>query len=515
MNKKISIFQLSLLSTGGMLGCGWLFSPFYGYQTAGIGVLYSWLITAAITAIIGLSFAQVCSRLPVVGSIYRFMGVTHNRNLSSIFLIIGWLSYVVYLPLESQAVVQYLGFWLPFLITKVKDQVQLSWQGIELAAFIILIITAFNTLVITKVARANNLISIWKILIPLFVAFVMIFFYGHWENVLSQENKIHFNFENVLLAVTSSGLAFAFSGFQNGLILANNVKNPAKALPYSLFIPILVGLILYSSLSLIYLACLNGNSHLLMNTTAPLMGILALFSLNWLFTILFIDAMIAPLGTTNVYIAVTSRILYSVGKELKPNSLLTRFNKNGVPIVALWINALIGILFLFPFPTWKELVNFLSSIVVFSYLAGPLGLLILQKKKFSLTESFKLPFPRLIGFLGFMCCSWLIYWSGLANLGYLVIALLVIAIGCYFFNPQTNTFKNTWYLLFYIASLWLVSWLHARAVIAFPLDNLIVGCLGALFCYIFIENQLPAEQIQANILRLEKENAIIKTQLQH
>jgi len=75
MHNKLSTLQLALISTGGMIGCGWLFSPFYGYQTAGIGVIYSWFITAIITLIIGLSFAEVCTSIPIVGGIYRLMGI--------------------------------------------------------------------------------------------------------------------------------------------------------------------------------------------------------------------------------------------------------------------------------------------------------------------------------------------------------------------------------------------------------------------------------------------------------
>ena len=79
--KKISTWQLILLSTGGMIGSGWLFSPYYGFQTAGVGVLISWFLTALLSLIIGLAFAEVASILPIVGGVMRFIGVTHSRAL--------------------------------------------------------------------------------------------------------------------------------------------------------------------------------------------------------------------------------------------------------------------------------------------------------------------------------------------------------------------------------------------------------------------------------------------------
>lgn len=504
MQKKLSTLQLALISTGGMLGCGWLFSPFYGYQTAGIGVLFSWAITAIITLIIGLSFAEVCCMLPLTGGIYRLMGITHNKNIASAFLLLGWLSYVVYLPLEAQAVIQYLGFWLPALVTKVGGQIELSWHGIFLAVMIILGITWFNTMAITRVAKVNNLVSLWKILVPIMVALIAIVIYGSWDKLFNAINFTNFTSENVLLAVTSSGLAFAFSGFQNGLLLARQIQNPTRAIPYSLFCPIIIGVILYSLISLSYLTTLNGNMQPLLNATAPLLGLLSLLGLHVLFTVLFIDAVIAPLGTTNVYIAGSARVLYGVGKGLFPKSILVKLNQKNVPYIALWINAAIGIFFLFPFPTWKQLVNFLSSIVVFAYLAGPISLLVLRKKQPNLHRAFKLKYPYFSGILGFVCCSWLIYWSGLTNLGYLCITLIIILLGKSLSNNwhwrhlKSEIIHNS-YLLIYLFSLWMISWLRFKNLIPFPMDCAVVGVIGMLACYVFLQQSLPADELAQNI----------------
>jgi amino acid transporter len=514
MKSKISHMQLILLSTGGMLGAGWLFSPFYGYQTAGVGVLYSWAITAVITLIIGLSFAQMARALPIVGGIYRLMNLTHPKSIGSIFLILGWLSYVVYLPLEARAVVQYLGFWFPSLLRDVANQVELSQQGMLLATAIIIGITWFNTFVITKVTQVNGIVSIWKISIPLLVALSVIIGFGHAHALLQPQNRTHYSFENILLAVTSSGLAFAFSGFQNGLILANQVENPSKSLPYSLFVPILVGFILYSLLSLTYLVSLDNTHQLVLaGTAAPLLALLSLFGLNWLFVILLADAVIAPLGTTNVYIAVTSRILYSVGKEIWPNSALTKLNQHGSPVLALWLNAVIGIAFLFPFPTWRELMNFLSSVVVFAYLAGPTAILVLQKKNVrSFDNRHKLQYANLIGYLGFICCTWLIYWSGTKNLLYLTIMLFCIILGYVVFSLKTEAFKSiirkNWYLFIYILSIFSVSFLREKELISFPLDNTIIAGIGLVFAHLFVKNSLTIETLEENFFQIEKEVAL-------
>ncbi|MDE4994499.1 APC family permease, partial [Francisella tularensis subsp. holarctica] len=85
-----------------------------------------------------------------------------------------------------------------------------------------------------------------------------------------------------------------------------------------------------------------------------------------IYTILFIDAIILPIGTGNVYTAVTGRVLQAFGLEFFKKSVLTRLNKNHVPIYCFWINFFVSLVFLFKFPTWTALVNFLSSLVLFS-----------------------------------------------------------------------------------------------------------------------------------------------------
>lgn len=510
--KKLSLLQLSLLSSGGMLGCGWLFSPFYGYQTAGSGVIISWVITAIITTLIGLSFAKVSKVLPLVGGISRFIGVTHSPEISFVFLILGWLSYVVYLPLEAQSVVQYLGFWFKDLIHQHNENVDLSALGITLAMLIIISLTFINTFAISKITKANSIVGIWKIIIPITVSLIIILCFGHFENVGSSYNMTNFNAENIFLAVTSSGLAFAFSGFQNGLILASEVDNPKKALPYSLFLPIIIGFILYLLLSLSYITTLNTNNHNILNSVAPLLGLASLLGLNAILTILFLDAIIAPLGTTNVYIAVTSRILFGVSKMLCPNSRLTRINKYNSPISCLWINAIIGCLFLFPFPGWKELVNFLSSIIVFVYLAGPVSLLCLNRNFPQLlnrdSNNNSSILTIIIGYIAFICCSLLIYWSGATNLMYLSFIIPILLIAYHFIKNNKSQILNlsqSIYFIIYIVILTLISYLRTKNVIGFPLDNCLVIILAIITCSLTVKFSLPVTSIKLNLTRLAEE----------
>ena len=505
---KLSTMHVILISTGGMIGSGWLFSPFYGFQTAGVGVIASWIITALLTFIIALSFAEVASILPIVGGISRFIGVTHNRTLAFIFICLSWLSYVVYLPLESQSAIQYIAFFYPPLVTKHGNIVELSGLGLACAIFIIIGLTWFNCFVISKVAKTNSIVSIWKLIVPLGIAILLIGAFGKWDNVVINYHNTPTSFESILLAVTSSGLAFAFTGFQNGLVFANSAKNPEKALPYSLFMPIILGGIIYSLLSLAFIICVPNPNAIAGSAVAPLLGLIVLFGMQTIYIVLFVDAIIAPLGTANIFTATTGRVLYGLGRDFMPNSILVRLNKYSAPHIALWISAVVGMCFLLPFPTWRQLVDFLSSVVVFAYLAGPITLLVLRKELPEIPRKFKAKYVNFVGYAGFACCSLLIYWSEFNNLLLLSILLLIVVF-LYALISKTSTFFKSFadssIIVCYMLTLTLISYLRLKHVISFPADNLLVIFLTLVYCNVLVKTRLSKSQIKHNLTTLNKE----------
>jgi len=507
---KLTTWQLMLISTGGMIGAGWLFSPYYGFQMAGVGVLLSWALIAVLILIVGVSFAEVITIAPIVGGLSRFIGITHNRAISFVFLGLGWLSYVVYLPLEAQSAIQYLSFWFKGLVVSHDSGATLSHSGLLLAFVIIAILTWFNTLLLKNVARVNSGVSIWKIVVPIAIAWLLIICFGEFENVKTATEAHPFSLENVLLAITGSGIAFAFTGFQNGLILANSARDPHKALPYSLFAPIIIGFILYSSLSVIYITCL-GDKHLELGSAAPLLAIVSLFGVHWIITILFIDAVIAPLGTANVYTASTSRILLGLAKEFFPRSLLNKLNKFSSPAYCLWLNAIIGACFLMPFPTWQQLVDFLSSIVVFSYIAGPVTMMILREEFPNLARPFKVMNYKLVGYLGFTCCTLMIYWSSINNLIYLaLLSVVMIAIYNIFVQkkPQEfwKSFVDNFFITAFLLMLVVIKYLHQQHLVAFPYDNLLIIIFSLLACKTFLNKKVSRREIDDNLQRVKFED---------
>lgn len=506
LKNKLTTTQLILFSTGGMIGSGWLFSPFYGFQMAGVWVILSWIISALLTLIIAVSFAETSCLLPIVGGVSRFIGVTHNKSIAFIFMLLGWLSLVVFLPLEAQSAIQYLGFWWTDLVVHAGSRVILSNLGLIIAIFIMIFLTLLNCFLISKVTKINSFMGVWKIIIPAGVALFFILFYGKWSNILANYQHIPFSFEHVLLAITTSGLAFAFMGFQNGLIMAGDTADPKKSLPLSLLAPILLGSLIYILLSLSFICCISNPNQIAKSAVAPLLGLVVLFGINFVYIILFTDAILAPLGTANVYTAVTGRVLYGLALDFIPKSILTKLNRYNAPYVCLWLSAILGMGFLLPFPTWRELVDFLSSVVVFAYISGPVTLLVLRLEFPDLKRDFKVSSYQLFGYLGFAFCGLFIYWSELKNLCYLSITLLItVAIYALIIKKVLTVIKESIVFIIYVFVLTLISFLHAQKYISFPIDNLLVILVSFICCKILVMTRLPNTEIKKNLEHLNLE----------
>lgn len=503
MQKRLlSNWQVVLFSVGSMIGGGWLFAPYFTFHSAGIiGGLSAWIITTVIALIIALSFAETISILPVSGAMTRFMKVTHGNTVTFLMIACGWISYIVLVPLEAQATTRYLSFWFPSLTVVVQNGVELTWYGTMLAFALIIGLTWLNTLVITKVAKTNSFATVWKMLIPSGLVLFIIIMYGHMSNLNFNMANHPFVLKDVFGSISKDGLAFSLLGFQNGLLLSKQCKDPKKGVVYSLFIPLFLACFIYMGLSLTFAYVQNSGTHA-NQAIAPLLGLVFSLGLQWLTIILFVDAVISPLGTGNVYITFSGRIMYGVACEYFPKSRLAKLNPNDQPAYCLWLNAFVACLFLLPFPTWRKLANFFASIVALMYLAGPITLIVLRQKAAEIQRSFRVKFYGVVGYLGFIGCSMLIFWSGLQNIQYLTILLIILFVLFLLFKGRENSVRDAvsgGLLVFHCLILWMIALFSNNGVLLFPYDSVMIVVLSVIVCYVFTLLSLTKVEIGQNI----------------
>jgi amino acid transporter len=495
LKRDISTTNILVASAGGMIGSGWLFSPFISAQMAGSNALVSWIIAAIFMLFIALPLCELGTMFPVSGGMSNYPTFTHGREVGFLFAWTSWLSYVVMTPIEIQAILQYGSHFFPILIDDNTASLTLSKYGYVAAVGIMLFVVVLNSYGIKFLAECNKYASLLKFILPSIAIIALLktapALTNIQINVWNKESWIQ-----IFSALSAGGVAFAFTGFQNGLMLAGEVRNPQRNIPIAILGAVLIGFLLYFMLQFSFVAAMpqkylaHGWQALTYpGDSGPLVGLTLILGLGLVATLLMFDAAFSPFGTTFVYTAATSRILYGMALNKHLPKVFLKVNRHDIPYVTLYANLIVGILAFLPFPGWQKLVAFLSSASILSYGIGPICLLAMRKLQPQTHRPFKLNNGLLLSHIAFYVCNLMLYWCGFSIIWKLDLALglgLLVYIG-YHRNSEFRTDISLLWFMLYMGSMTLISYLGSFGgigLLSFPLDTVCILPLSILMLHL-------------------------------
>ncbi len=496
LKREISTTNLLIISVTSMIGSGWLFSPLISAQMAGPNALVSWTIAVIFMLIIALPLCEIGSMLPISGGMANYPTLTHGRNVGFMFAWVSWLSYVVVSPIEVQAVLQYSSHFFPSLVVPNTIMLELSPTGYVVAFLMLGLITLLNTCGIKLLAECSKYAGLIKVIIPALTIFTLFQTADSFQhNVVITLNHGK-NWEEIFSALSTGGVAFAFIGFQTGLMLAGEAKKPQRDIPIAVLGSIVVAFMLYFLLQLSFIVAMPDQylTHGWQDISfpgmhSPLIGLTMLLGLGVIATLLLIDSSLSPLGTAIVYTTGSSRILYSMAINKHLPSVLMKLNKYQVPYITLIINFVIGMFSFLPFPAWQKLMAFLSATAVLSYAVGPLCLPAMRQLLPTQTRPFTLAYSTFFCYLAFCICNFMLHWCGFTILWKLNVALLIGLILHMVYKKQWNILKDrslAWFVL-YMSSFLMISYLGpfgGIGVLKFPYDMYLIIPVSLFIFYI-------------------------------
>jgi amino acid transporter len=159
--------------------------------------------------------------------------------------------------------------------------------------------------------------------------------------------------------------------------------------------------------------------------SGPWAGLATVVGLGWLAVILYADAVISPGGTGLIYTTATSRVSYGLAKNGYAPKLLTRTDRRGVPWFGLIVSFVTGVVCFLPFPSWQELVGFITSASVLMYAGAPLAYGVFAQRLPGHERPYRLPAGRVVAPLSFVVANLIIYWSGWDTLWRLGVAVVL------------------------------------------------------------------------------------------
>ena len=468
--KTIGLLSATFLGIASIIGSGWLFVPYNSVLIAGPAAIFCWLIGALVIGLLAMCFAEVAVLYPKRGLSAIIPTLSHNKFFGFPFAIANWLGIIAVVTLQALATVQYLTWLMPSTQHYFYDNNQLTLLGNCLSIVLIggyCLVNYYGTKVLTK---TNNPLSLFKIMIPLITAVIIIGTAFHPQNfTLVSNTLIPYGYKSVFKAILATGIIISFNGFQSIISFSSEVKNPKIIIPLSMLLAIILCTGVYLLLQIAFIGGvpseLLASGWKALKFSAPMVQLVGLIGVGTLAPLIYLGATIAP---SSAAIAFTGSAT-NMSTAMANNNQLPRYfgiinEEYGISRRSLFLNIGLAIGFLFLFRSWARMAEVLSLFHLISYLPVPIALCVFRKTIKREQYNFFLPGGKIIATLLFIFFTYLFATVSLATgieimLMLAIFQTIFIALSIKSIKDAFGAIKQCYLLLFYFLIILLLIWL--------------------------------------------------------
>ncbi len=473
LRRDIGRIGLLFAGVGSIIGSGWLFGGYKTAMEAGPAGIFSWAIGTVMILLIGLTYAELGPMVPVSGGVVRYPHLVFGSFASFTMGWVTWIAAATVAPIEVEGALQYATKFAPFTEANPGGVHTLTGLGYGVAVIGMALFVVINYVGVRYFAQINNVLVWWKLAVIIVVIIAFLFTSFHASNFTSH-GFAPSGAKGIFSAIATAGIVFSFLGFRQGVELAGETSNPKRNIPFAIIGSILLTGVIYVLLQVAFIGATDPGALAksgswanlsFTNSFGPLAAIAGAIGLGWLAWVLYIDAIISPADTGLVYTTVTSRIAYAMGRNDNAPRKLASTTNRGTPLVSLVVTFIVGLIVFLPFPSWQQLVGFITSATVLSFGTGPLVLAALRRAIPEHERPFRLPGGDTIPFLAFYSANMIVYWAGWSTNWKLFVSILLglVVLVIFRLTGQVHTPKWDWKA----GATWLVPWLACLALISY------------------------------------------------
>jgi len=405
LKREIGLFGATALGIGAIIGSGIFVVTGIVAGIAGPAMIISVLIAGIIALFSALSVAELSVFLPEEGGTY-----VYAQKLISPFagFIAGWIW--IFSNIFVGAAVS-LGFAHYFVTLFPAIPV----KGI--AVVICLIFIIINYIGLKESTLLNNLLVTLKVLILVFfIAFGLGFFNSSHMMPLAPAG----------ISGILSGAAlifFAYTGFARVTIMAEEVKDPEKTIPRSIFLALAISTILYILVSVIAVGLVGASG--LSQSGSPLATAIGITGSTTAVLLISSGAMIATASVLLTTIMGISRIMFAMARTGDLPAFLKRIHPHfSTPHYAIWISGACMIAAI--------LLADLTLVVAVSTFAMLIFYLIANIAAFRIPSKYQ-QYPALVPVIGAVSCLGLI---GFLTINSWIVGIIGLALGIVWYFIQ-------------------------------------------------------------------------------
>jgi APA family basic amino acid/polyamine antiporter len=410
LKREIGLFGATALGIGAIIGSGIFIVTGIVAGIAGPAMIFSVLIAGVITVFSAMSVAELGAYLPEEGGTYAYA-----QKLISPFagFIAGWVW--IFSNIFVGAAVS-LGFAHYFVTLFPSIPVKI------IAVAICLVFIFINYIGLKESIIFNNILVMLKVLILLFfVAFGLGFF--------RPGNFTPFAPEGSMGILSGAALIFfAYTGFARVTIMAEEVKDPEKTIPRSIYLALGISTVIYLLVSIIAVGLAGAPA--LAQSSSPLADAIGSTGSTRALLMISLGAMIATASVLLTTVMGISRIIFSMARSQDLPLLFGRIHPRfGTPHYAIVITGtcMIAALLLADLALVVEVSTF--AMLVFYLIANIAALKIPADRR---------QYPPAIPVIGALTCIGLIVFLDITAW---VIGIIGLFIGIAWFGIRQKTGK--------------------------------------------------------------------------
>ncbi|OIV35414.1 amino acid permease [Mangrovactinospora gilvigrisea] len=528
LKRDVGIVSLLFAGVGSIIGSGWLFGAMNAAKIAGPSSVLSWAIGTVMILLIGLCFSELGPMIPVSGGVVRFPHFSFGSFTSYTMGWITWIAAATVAPIEVEGALQYATKWAPLTTAHSNGAHTLTGLGYLIAVLAMALFVVINYYGVRWFARLNNILVTWKLLIIVLVvvAFLLTAFHGHNFNATEYGKGGGFmpgGAKGIFSCIATAGITFSFLGFRQGIELAGETNNPKRNIPIAIIGSVLICGVIYVLLEVAFIGAVPGKnlaaSHGWLdlnyaNDFGPLAALSTILGLGWLATLLYVDAVISPGDTGLIYTTVTARVSYAMGMNRNAPRSLAKTTSKGAPLVSLIVTFVIGLIVFLPFPSWQQLVGFITSATVMSFGVGPIVLMALRQQAPDAPRPFRLPAAPVISFLAFYSSNLIVFWAGWDTDWKLMVSILLglVVLGIYYVTSKEEKpkldFRTGAWVLVWLPLVTIQSWLSefgGTGKISLGVGFVTNLVISGLVFWLALRFKLPASEALAHLEEARRE----------
>jgi APA family basic amino acid/polyamine antiporter len=418
--KRVNLFDGIAIVAGAMIGSGiFIVSADIARNVGSPGwLMVVWLITGIITVIGALSYGELASMMPHVGGQYVYLREAYNPLLGFLF---GWTTFLVIQCGSIAAVAVAFAKFSGVLFPWISDRNILFHLGplkvsstMAIAIAMISFLTWLNTRGIVTGKTVANIFSSTKV-IALFGFILIGFFATKNINSLEINKEVFWQASKIgpgntliplagfsLIAAIGTALVgslFSADAWYNVTYLSDEVINPKRNVPLSLFYGTLLISIIYLLTNFVYIKILPlsgspaGADVLSRGIQFATDDRVATSAMSVVFgdyaaIIMAIFIMVSTFGCNHGLIMAGPRVYYAMAKDGVFFKKVGEINKKGVPGFALIVQGIWSVLLCLS-GTYGDLLDYVIFAVLIFFTLTILGIFILRKKRPDIPRPYK------------------------------------------------------------------------------------------------------------------------------